>query len=118
MITKSELDAAIEAAGDWYEKEPTTCPADHFGGYATQYPEMCWDCKVRGLVTAALPAVEMAVRASVAAEHKAMIASVVRELVEMANDPDGPTAEWLSLIQDVAEGKYTPPSEREGDSEQ
>jgi hypothetical protein len=43
-----------------------------------------------------------------APKHKAEIAEVVREIVALATDPDGPTAEWLDLIKSVAEGHYTP----------
>lgn len=44
--------------------------------------------------------------------HKAEIAEVVREIVDLATDPNGPSAEWLTLVRSVAEGHYTPPGER------
>ena len=44
--------------------------------------------------------------------HKAEIAEVVREIVDLATDPNGPSAEWLTLVRAVTEGHYTPPGER------
>jgi chromosome segregation ATPase len=45
------------------------------------------------------------------AEIKRAIAETVCEVVKLATDPDGPTPEWLQLVMDVSEGKYTPPKE-------
>ena len=47
-----------------------------------------------------------------ASVHKAEIAEVVREIVDLATDPNGPSAEWLTLVRAVTEGHYTPPGER------
>lgn len=40
---------------------------------------------------------------------KEVIANVTREIVELSFEQEGQSPEWLTLIMDVREGKYTPP---------
>lgn len=111
-VPPEAYEAAVNAADRWYDHEAAACehqPASQL--------KPCGPCSSKGEVRAAVDAVwslgvaegRRLEREDHAPKHKAEIAEVVRELVALATDPDGPTAEWVDLVKSVNEGHYTPP---------
>lgn len=64
---------AVEAGNDWYENDaPESC--DHWPPLIRpEWPELCGDCKWRGMLAAAAPAIRAAARAETLAEVDAAL---------------------------------------------